>query len=114
MQRMTLDEARDILNRHNRGDKTIEMIDWQLAGLTVYNYYQQHRDLLRPMPVGDIAPIEATRHENPDEGGDVGPRRILRLQGPASAYQILTTAIDDIMLDPGGPEVCYTGRKLGS
>jgi hypothetical protein len=29
-------------------------------------------------------------------------------------HQILITAIDGIMPDPGGPEVCYTGRKLGS
>jgi hypothetical protein len=28
--------------------------------------------------------------------------------------QLLITAIDDVVLDTGGPEVCYAGGKLGN
>jgi hypothetical protein len=72
------------------------------ASAYLHSYYTFERpDLLRPVRLTyDAAPrrivrddIEPTRRaENPNESSKVGPRRIMRLDGPASAYVITTTA----------------------
>jgi hypothetical protein len=54
---------------------------------------------------------EALSHERTEgglnPGGGVGPRRILRLDGPASAYQIISSADGETWL-------CFSGKIDGS
>jgi hypothetical protein len=102
---MTFDEAVVVL-KGPRQNTLQSYIDHGTAAVVYYAHYTMNRDrsqrltidgpdrhrLTRDAPPS-VSAERTLRHENRNESsGLVGPRRIMRLDGPASAYQILTTA----------------------
>jgi hypothetical protein len=128
---MSLDTARQVIRQHNEGRK-VDYADWVAAGAVVYQNHIKTRDR-RSRLTYDAAPTFAQRVErqrrmrdqvsaiprslvgNVTEGGDdpgsgSGPVRVLKLDGPASAYSILSgpdgvwlvrSSDVDGVLDPG-------------
>jgi hypothetical protein len=140
MSMMQLDTARDIIRRHNAGQK-VDYADFAAAGAVVYANHMRGRNRRLPLTY-DSAPTFAQRMEqqrrardqisaiprslvgNVTEGGaapegGIGPVRVMQLNGPASAYQIMTDAEGvvwlvksydiDGTLDPG---TTLTGDRL--
>jgi hypothetical protein len=120
---MSLDAARDVLQRRNRGER-LDPVQVTAASTRVWveDERQRQRDPKRrltldwgrpTLPTKDYAGYRETMREgNNTEMGrapstEVGPRRIMRLDGPASAYVIVSTADGETWL-------CLAGQIGGA
>jgi hypothetical protein len=104
MSMMSLDTARQVIRRHNAGQR-VDYADFAAAGAVVYANHMRARGRSARLTY-DAAPtrmrdqpasIPRSLAGNVTEGGAFpesgsGPVRVQRLYGPASAYQILTDA----------------------
>jgi hypothetical protein len=112
--------ARNVADRHLRGDPTLPYGDWSTAMTVIAAHYRKNPHLTTPVKLrtNDAAPARRgeeihlylhdqgnsdltetmTRSDGgitamgDDPEGEVGPRRVMKLPGPASAYSIITDA----------------------
>jgi hypothetical protein len=119
---MTLDAARDVLRREKAGER-IDRAQAMAASTRVWMDYESKRDPKRKLtldygrPTLPHAPTKTAdavyrTNENWTEMGrapssEIGPRRIMRLDGPATAYQIISTADGETWL-------CLAGQIGGA